>query len=86
MRKHFKQVLKAFFYRKLFLARVDLGITQEEMASLLHMATRSYVDLEHGENSCSAATVLLFLMYVCKDPVKFLEELRHAFESVIARV
>ena len=49
------------------------------------MSTRSYVDLEHGKTACSAVTLALFLVFVCDDPVKFLEELRYAFESVRAK-
>ena len=83
MRNRYKQILKAFFHHKLFRTRVDvLDITQEEMAPLLAMSCRSYVDLEHGTTSCSAVTLALFLVYVCSNPTEFLEDLRYAFESV----
>ena len=83
MRKHYKQVLKAFFHRKLFRTRVEiLDITQEEMAHRLALSSRSYVELDHGRSSCSAVTLALFLVYVCNDPTGFLEELRYAFEAV----
>ena len=81
MRKHYAQVLKVFFHEKLFHSRVALGITQEEMACRLAMAGRTYVDLDHGKNCCSAVTLALFLIYICTDPVNFLEELRDAFEN-----
>lgn len=81
MRKHYIQVLKSFFHNKLFHTREALGITQEEMAHRLAMAARTYVDLDHGKTSCSALTLALFLIYVCADPVAFLEELRDAFEA-----
>lgn len=83
MRNHYKQILKAFFHHKLFRTRVDvLDITQEEMANLLALSSRSYVDLDHGRRCCSAVTLALFLVCVCNDPAEFLEELRYAFESV----
>ena len=83
MRNRYEQVLKAFFHHKLFRTRVDvLDITQEEMAHRLAMSSRSYVDLDHGRTSCSAVTLALFLVYVCNDPIVFLEELRYAFETV----
>lgn len=86
MRNHYKQVLKAFFHGKLLHTRVEiLGITQEEMAHRLTLSWRSYVDLDHGRTGCSAVTLSLFLVFVCNDPVGFLEELRYAFEEVEAK-
>lgn len=86
MRKYYKQALSAFFRHQIFQPRVHLlDITQEEMAHRIGMSTRSYVDLEHGRTLCSAVTLALFLVYPCDDPVKFLEELRYAFESVRAK-
>lgn len=81
MRKQYTQVLKVFFHQKLFRSRVDMGITQEEMAYRLSMASRTYIDLDHGKTCCSALTLALFLIYVCTDPMGFLEELRDAFEN-----
>lgn len=80
MRKQYTKVLKAVFHQNLFRTRVDLGITQEEMAYRLAMASRTYVDLDHGKTCCSAVTLSLFLIYICSDPLGFLEELRDAFE------
>ena len=56
MRKHYTKVLKSFFHQKLFRSRVDLGMTQEEMAYKLSMSSRTYVDLDHGKTGCSALT------------------------------
>ena len=81
MRNRYVKVLKTFFHNKLFCTRETLGITQEEMAHRLAMASRTYVDLDHGKTCCSALTLALFLIYVCADPVVFLEELRNAFET-----
>lgn len=81
MRKHYIKVLKIFFHNKLFYTREALGITQEEMAHRLAMASRTYIDLDHGKTGCSALTLALFLIYVCADPLGFLEELRGAFEN-----
>lgn len=81
MRKHYTNVFRTFFHQKLFRSRVDLNITQEEMAARLLMASRTYIDLDHGKTGCSALTLVLFLIYICNDPLGFLEELRDAFES-----
>lgn len=81
MRSHYTSIFKAFFHEKLFRRRVELDITQEEMADRLVMAGRTYVDLDHGKTGCSALTLALFLIYICADPLAFLEELRNAFEN-----
>ena len=81
MRRHYTKVLKSFFHQELFRSRVDLGITQEEMADKLSMSSRTYVDLDHGKTCCSAVTLALFLVYVCEDVHTFLEELHHAFNT-----
>ena len=81
MRNHYKKALKNIFHENLFHRRVAMGITQEEMASRLAMANRTYVELDHGKTCCSAVTLVLFLIYICPDPIKFLEELRDAFEN-----
>lgn len=81
MRKHYTNVLKAFFHEKLFHRRADLEISQEEMAHRLAMASRTYVDLEHGKTCCSALTLVLFLIYICADPLAFLEELQNVLEN-----
>ena len=81
MRTHYTSIFKTFFHEKLFRRRVELDITQEEMADRLIMANRTYVDLDHGKTGCSALTLALFLIYICADPLIFLEELRDAFEN-----
>lgn len=83
MRKQYAQVLKTYFHNELFRSRVELGITQEEMADRLSMANRTYVDLDHGKTCCSALTLALFLVYISSDPMEFLEGLRNAFENEI---
>ena len=83
MRNHYTKVLKAFFHQKLFRSRIDLGISQEEMANRLAMANRTYIDLDHGKTECSSLTLALYLVYICTDLLKFLEELRNAFETDI---
>lgn len=82
MRKEYEKVLKEFFHKKVFHRRDELAISQEEMAYRLAMSGRSYVDLEHGKSCCGALTLALFLIYICADPMNFLEGLRNAFESI----
>ena len=81
MRKQYEEVLKSLFHEKLFRRRAELGLTQEETAYRLAMGSRSYVDLDHGKSGCGGLTLARFLIYLCDDPLGFLEELRHAFED-----
>ena len=81
MRKHYSRILKNFFYESLIHTRHDLGITQEEMAFRLSMACLTYIDLDHGKTGCSAVTLALYLVYLCKDPLAFIIGLRNAFEE-----
>ena len=80
MRKYYEAIFKRFFCTSLFRTRCDQNITQEEMAERLSMSTRSYVDLDHGKTGCSGLTLALFLVYVCNEPLLFLEDLRNAFD------
>ena len=83
MRNDYEEILKQLFCKRLFDVRtMAWNITQEEMAQKLSMAPRSYADLEHGINGCSAVTLTLFLVFVCPDPQEFLEELRDAFDPL----
>lgn len=81
MRKTYHTILKHHFHSTLVRTRMDLGLTQAEMAERLSMDDRSFIDLDHGKSCCSAITLALFLIYVCPDIEEFLEELRHAFED-----
>ena len=86
MRDHHLKIFKTFFHEKLFRRRADMGISQNEMANRLEMGCRTYVDLDHGKSSCGALTFALFLIYICDDPMTFLNDLRYALENSDAEV
>lgn len=81
MRKQCEQILKNLFYEKLIYTRHKLGYTQEDMAEILKMDVRSYVELDHGCSKCSALTLCLFLIYCYDEPYIFLNELKTSIES-----
>lgn len=81
MREEYRMILKTCFQCNLIENRKRLGFTQSTMAEKLEMDDRSYADLEHGKSCCSAVTLVLYLVYICKDTTEFLEEIRHAFEN-----
>ena len=83
MRKAYHNILKNCFHVNLIRCRMNLDLTQSQMAERLFMDDRSYIDLDHGKTCCSAVTLSLFLIFVCEDVNGFLEELRHAFEDAL---
>lgn len=80
-RTEMQNVLKSFLHEQLVKTRFQLGLTQEEMAEILAMDTRSYIELDHGNNACGTLTLILFLLYCCDDPNKLLDELRKLLEG-----
>lgn len=85
MRKTYRKILKSCFHRSLVRTRSALALTQSQMAEILAMDDRSYINLDHGKNCCSAVTLALFLIYCCRDPLGFLEELRHDIEAELEK-
>lgn len=81
MRKYYYKILKDYFHAQLITTRTASGLTQSQMAELLAMDDRSYIDLDHGKTCCSAITIMCFLLYVCAAPLEFLEGLHEAFET-----
>jgi len=81
MRKHYHTILKSCFHSNLVRTRKANALTQSQMAELLAMDDRSYIELDHGRNCCSATTLALYLIYCCHDPWDFLGELKDAIET-----
>lgn len=65
MRKTYHKILKSCFHSSLVRTRAALELTQSQMAEKLAMDDRSYINLDHGKNCCSALTLVLFLIYCC---------------------
>ena len=81
MRKAYHIRLRKHFHRALIETRERRELSQAQMAEMLAMDERSYIDLDHGKTCCSAVTLVLFLIYVCEDVDKFLLELKRALEE-----
>ena len=62
-------------------ARKELDLSQEKIAELLGISARSYEDLEHGINLCSAIVLLRFLSRSGVNAAKLLEELNTLLTS-----
>ena len=83
MRNTYRRVLKNYFNNVLVSTRTEQSLTQSQMAERLAMDERSYIDLDHGKSCCSAVTLVLFLIYCCRDPLGFLGEFKNAIETEI---
>lgn len=69
-----KDQLRIFLAADFLRTRKALGLTQEEISELLGINPRSYTELEHGRNLCSARTLLPYLLRCRTDLDMFLEE------------
>ena len=80
MRHFSKGAFKKFFDDRLMESRDTLHLTQKQTSSILQMAPRSFIEMEHGNNSCSGLTLALYLIYLCDNPLAFLSDLRSILE------
>lgn len=81
MRNFYKIQLKRIFREELLLSREVLKLTQVQMAARMKLAERSYAALESGESGCGSVTLVVFLLFICKEPTAFLARLRDAFQE-----
>jgi transcriptional regulator with XRE-family HTH domain len=59
-------------------------LTQDEMAERLHMATRSYADIESGESACGQLTLMLLLqMLRDEDRLAFVDRVNGRFSALL---
>ena len=65
-----------------------MGLTQAQMAELLQMDVRSYVELDHGKSMCSTLSFVLFLLYCCSDTevLVLFQAIRMAFDELCNNV
>ena len=75
MRTLYHQKIKHYIRCQLLTTRRTMDISQDNMASILGISTRSYTKLESGENCCNLVTFILFLRFCCTDRYAFIDEL-----------
>jgi len=77
-----KKALQEIFPVELKQYRIKRGLSQEEMARLLMVAARSYINLEHGVTFPSALTLANYMLLLPeKERVDLLRRLRSGFEN-----
>ena len=83
MRTLFHQKMKHYLRCQLLTTRRIMDISQDNMASILGISTRSYTKLESGENCCNLVTFILFLRYCCPNINAFMSELFALIDEVV---
>ncbi len=81
MREELEAILKVELQKLILEQRKELNYTQMKMADSLHMATRSFADIESGKSMCGALTTVLLLIKV-QDVEGFLQYINSKFETV----
>lgn len=86
MRKQCEEILKKLFHEELIRIRYEQNLTQEQMAELLMMDVRSYIELDHGCTCGGALTLCLFLCFCHKQPEEFIKKFRKLVERKVFNV
>lgn len=65
--------------------RKKSNLSQEDMAALLRISPRSYIDLEHAKYLCSTRVLVLYLLLLTPDDTAALmEQLKNAAARIDA--
>ena len=82
MREAYQAALKSVLHVQITQYRDRMGLTQAQMAEILLMDVRSYIDLDHGKSMCGTLSFVLFLLYCCQDRDALLQSIQMAFDKV----
>lgn len=67
-----KQLLMSYLSRQVCSFRIRENYTQEIMAEKLHIATRSYFDLEHARSGFSTMSLIYFMVLLSDEELNAL--------------
>ena len=82
MKEDYRAALKKMLCTWMGITRLSLNLTQDKMAEILLIDVRSYADIDRGISMCSTLTFVLFLVYLCPEPVTLLKEIRARFDII----
>ena len=71
-----KCALQTFLMGRLSKVRFENHLTQAQFAEILLIDPRSYAAIENGEHGCCALTLMMFLLFCCKDVQSFVDDFR----------
>ena len=81
MRALYRNALKRVLHDEIIKTRDAMGLTQSQMAELLMMDVRSYVEIDHGNSTFGTLSLVLFLLRCCNDPMALLRGISLALEE-----
>ena len=81
MRALYRNALKRVLHDEIIKTRDAMGLTQSQMAELLMMDVRSYVEIDHGNSTFGTLSLVLFLLHCCNDPMALLRRISFALEE-----
>ncbi len=77
----YKNLFQEFLRKRICSYRYIHFITQEQMAEVLHISPRSYLDQEHGRYGFSSLSLVFYLLLLPEEEVlEFLRDLRILME------
>ena len=82
MRNLYNEELKMICHKHIIISKTENNLTQAQMAEYLVMDIRSYADIDSGKSSCGLLTFVLYLIYLCPDIDKLMDEIRDSFEKL----
>lgn len=77
----YEDALKKVFKISFRSTRTEMGITQAQMAELLHMSTRAYTELEYGRSLCSTSVFIAYILNCNVDIQQLIHEIETAIEK-----
>ncbi len=75
MKHIYQDALKPYLREQIISAVENNHLTKDEAAELLAIDTRTFAYLKAGKSMCSTATLLMYLIKLCPDTERFLQEI-----------
>ena len=81
--RQYKPFLQDFLRKSIYNFRIQHQFTQEKMAELLGVSSRSYIEQEHGKYGFSALSLIFYLLVLPeKDVLLLLEKIREDLQKI----
>ena len=80
--RQYKELLQKFLRNSIYAYRMKKEYSQERMAEILHVSTRSYIEQEHGRYGFSALSLIFYLMSLTEEEMmEFVRGFRKKLEK-----
>ncbi len=82
MKQIYLKPMKSFLHLKIIQEVNDRNLTTDKAAEILNIDPRSFAYLKSGRTMCSTVTLIIYLVRLCSDPIKFLDEAKKVVEEI----